>query len=117
MNPDGTLAWRLYLGFEANSIPCFGEDGTIYVGSERHLNAVNPNGAFRWRFSVFYPVRGSVGTWGSRVFFGAFDGGFRAVNLSGVQLWMALLGAFMESGMALTDLRIYFTSDNRELRL
>jgi hypothetical protein len=68
VNPDGTLAWRLYLGAEANSTPCFGSDGAIYVGSARHLNAVNPNGTFRWRFPVFYPVHGSIGIAGSRIF-------------------------------------------------
>jgi outer membrane protein assembly factor BamB len=53
INTDGTIAWRLYLGMEANSTPCFGSDGAIYVGSERHLNAINPDGTFRWRFSDF----------------------------------------------------------------
>jgi hypothetical protein len=110
------LRGGLYLGMEANSTPCFGNDGAIYVGSERHLNAVNPNGTFRWRFSTFYPVHGSIGISGSRIFFGAWDNAFRAVNLSGVQQWMAPLNSPMESGVAFTADRVYFTYNLNELR-
>ena len=116
INPDGTLAWRLYLGMQANSTPCFGNDGAIYVGSERHLNAINPDGTFRWRFPVFYPVQGSIGISGSRIFFGAWDNAFRAVNLSGVQQWLAPLNSPVESGVALTSNRVYFTYNLNELR-
>lgn len=116
INTDGTLAWRLYLGMEANSTPCFGNDGAIYVGSERHLNAINPDGTFRWRFPVFYPVQGSIGISGSRIFFGAWDNAFRAVNLSGVQQWMVGLNSPMESGVAHTSNRIYFSYGIGELR-
>lgn len=116
INTDGTVAWRLYLDTEANSTPCFGADGAIYVGSARHLNAVNPNGTFRWRFPVFYPVQGSVGLAGSRVFFGAWDGAFRCVNLSGIQQWIAIQNAVVESGVALTNDRVYMTHSGGELR-
>jgi outer membrane protein assembly factor BamB len=115
VNPDGTVAWRLYLGAEANSIPCFGTDGVIYVGSERHLNAVDPDGTFRWRFSVFYPIQGPVGIAGSRIFFSAWDGMVRAVNLSGQLLWQSPMGSILESGIAHTSNRVYVTSNIREL--
>lgn len=115
VNPDGTVAWRLYLGAEANSIPCFGTDGVIYVGSERHLNAVDPDGTFRWRFSVFYPIQGPVGIAGSQIFFSAWDGMVRAVNLSGQLLWQSPMGSILESGIAHTSNRVYVTSNIREL--
>ncbi|MCS7301340.1 MAG: PQQ-binding-like beta-propeller repeat protein, partial [Fimbriimonadales bacterium] len=116
INPDGTVAWRRYLDTEANSTPCFGEDGTIYVGSARHLNAINPNGTFRWRAPVFYPVQGSVGLAANRLFFGAWDGAFRSLNLSGTQQWIATTSAIIESGVAVTDDRVYMTHTGGELR-
>jgi outer membrane protein assembly factor BamB len=116
VNPDGTVAWRLYLGTEANCVPGFGSDGTIYVGSDRHLNAVNPDGTFRWRFPVFYPVHGSVGVSSSRIFFGSWDGALRAVSLTGTQQWMAVLNGFVEGGLAHTSNRVYIASYSGELR-
>ncbi|MFN7161703.1 MAG: PQQ-binding-like beta-propeller repeat protein, partial [Fimbriimonadales bacterium] len=116
INPDGTLAWRLYLDTEANSTPCFGEDGAIYVGSARHLNAINPNGTFRWRFPVFYPVQGTVGIAGNRIFFGAWDGMFRSVSTAGTQQWAIPVNAVVESGVAITNDRVYMTHSGGELR-
>ncbi len=116
INPDGTLAWRLYLDTEANSTPCFGADGAIYVGSARHLNAINPNGTFRWRFPVFYPVQGTVGIAGNRIFFGAWDGMFRSVSTAGAQQWMVPVNAVVESGVAITNDRVYMTHSGDELR-
>jgi len=116
VNPDGSVAWRLYLGTQANSTPGFGSDGTIYVGSERHLNAVNPDGTFRWRFPVFYPVYGSVGVSGSRILFGAWDGVLRAVSLTGALLWIAPLNGFVEGGVAHTSDRVYVASYSAEIR-
>ncbi|MGQ9657616.1 MAG: outer membrane protein assembly factor BamB family protein, partial [Fimbriimonadales bacterium] len=71
---------------------------------------------FRWRFPVFYPVQGSIGISGSRIFFGAWDNALRAVNLSGVQQWMAPLNSPVESGVAHTPTRVYFTFNLNELR-
>ncbi|MCS7209538.1 MAG: PQQ-binding-like beta-propeller repeat protein [Fimbriimonadales bacterium] len=115
INPDGTVAWRRYLDTEANSTPCFGEDGTIYVGSARHLNAIAPNGTFRWRYPVFYPVQGTIARWGNRVFFGAWDLIFRAVSTSGQLQWASPHGAIFENGPSVTEDRVYAMARNGEL--
>ncbi len=116
VNPNGTVAWRLYLDWEANSTPCFGEDGTIYVGSANYLNAVRPNGTILWRFPVFYPVRGTIALANDRLFFGSFDFAFRAVSLSGQQLWMVVTDNTIEGGPAVTDDGVYFGSWDSRLR-
>jgi outer membrane protein assembly factor BamB len=116
INPNGTIAWRRYLDIEANSTPCFGEDGTIYVGSARHLNAVAPNGAILWRFPVYYPVQGTIARWGNRLFFGAWDMTFRAVMTNGQSSWLATHEAIFENGPALTSDRVYTLARRGELR-
>lgn len=115
VNPDGTVAWRLYLDWEANSTPCFGEDGTIYVGSANYLNAVRPNGTFLWRFPVFYPIWGTVARSGNRLFFGSLDFAFRVVSLSGQLLWMTTTWNMIDSGPALTDGGVVFGSWDSQL--
>jgi outer membrane protein assembly factor BamB len=116
VDPDGTVAWRLYLDWEANSTPCFGEDGTIYVGSANYLNAVNPNGTIRWRFPTFYPVWGTIARSADRLFFGSWDTTFRSINLSGQQLWMVVTPQIFENGPALTGDAVFFASRSGELR-
>ncbi len=110
INPDGTVAWRLYLDWEANSTPCFGEDGTIYVGSANYLNAIRPNGTFLWRYPVFYPIWGHVSRSGNRLFFGSLDYAFRSVNLAGQLQWSVITNGYIEGGAAVTDDAVYFGS-------
>jgi outer membrane protein assembly factor BamB len=108
VNPNGTIAWRLYLDWEANSTPCFGEDGTIYVGSANYLNAVRPDGTLLWRFPTFYPVQGHVSRSGNRLFFGSLDYAFRCVNLTGQLQWSFITRGYIDGGPALADDRVYF---------
>ncbi|MFQ3612046.1 MAG: PQQ-binding-like beta-propeller repeat protein [Fimbriimonadales bacterium] len=116
INPDGTVDWRLYLGTEANSIPCFGPDGTIYVGSAYHLNAVNPDGTFRWRYPVYYPVQSTVAFANNRILFGAWDMVFRSITPTGTLGWQVIAGGILESGPAVDDTHVYFASRQGELR-
>lgn len=118
INPDGTIAWRLYLDTEANSIPCFGDDGTIYVGSASYLNAVSPGGTLLWRYPVFYPVQGTIARSGNRLFFGSWDGVLRAVNINGQLSWESLFGDIFESGPAVEESTntVFATSRRGELR-
>jgi outer membrane protein assembly factor BamB len=117
VNPDGTVAWRRYLDWEANSTPCFGDDGTIYVGSANYLNAVRPDGTILWRFPVFYPVRGTIARSGNRLFFGSMDYAFRCVNLSGQLLWQLVTNNYIECGPALTDSQVCFPSNDGRFNL
>lgn len=116
VNPDGTVAWRLYLDWEANSTPCFGDDGTIYVGSANYLNAVRPNGTILWRFSTFYPVWGTIALGSNRLFFGSWDWTFRSLNLSGQLLWIVLTSNTFECGPALDSDAVFFASRDGDLR-
>jgi outer membrane protein assembly factor BamB len=110
VNPNGTIAWRLYLDWEANSTPCFGEDGTIYVGSANYLNAVRPDGTLLWRFPTFYPVQGHVSRSNNRLFFGSLDYAFRCVNLTGQLQWSFITRGYIDGGPALADDRVYFVN-------
>ncbi len=116
INPDGTIAWRLYLDTEANGIPAFDSNGNIYVGSARHLNAISPSGTFLWRYPVFYPVQGTVAFENNRLFFTSWDAVLRCVNLSGTLEWQAVVGGVMEAGIAIDDNRLYVGSHAGEMR-
>jgi outer membrane protein assembly factor BamB len=115
VNPNGTIAWRLYLDWEANSTPCFGEDGTIYVGSANYLNAVRPDGTLLWRFPTFYPVWGHVSRSGNRLFFGSWDYTFRSVSTAGQSQWMVLTTNIFESGPAVDSNAVLFASRSGDL--
>jgi len=75
-----------------NYTPVVGEDGTIYVGFDEGLFAVNPDGSVAWKFSTgrrrIYspPAIGHDGT----IYFGAArrtDGMFFAVDADGKLVW------------------------------
>jgi outer membrane protein assembly factor BamB len=90
--------------------PCFGEDGTIYVGSANYLNAVRPDGTLLWRFPTFYPVQGHVSRSNNRLFFGSLDYAFRCVNLTGQLQWSFITRGYIDGGPALADDRVYFVN-------
>jgi len=48
-NNNGKLKWKIQLdgGRGTISSPVIGADGTIYIGTSKHLYAVNPNGKIR----------------------------------------------------------------------
>src|SRR5258708_1740855 len=51
LTPDGGLKWVFSdLGGLGNKGVTLGADDTIYVGSERAITAINPDGTLRWRF-------------------------------------------------------------------
>jgi len=48
--PDGDTAWGLALDGDAEfSSPAVGPDSTIYIGANRYLYAVRPDGSLKWR--------------------------------------------------------------------
>jgi len=52
-NPDSTLAWSYDLAGDADfASPTVGPDSTIYVGANRYLYAIRPNGSLKWRDSL-----------------------------------------------------------------
>jgi outer membrane protein assembly factor BamB len=51
--PDGDTAWCCPLAGDAEfASPAVGPDGTIYVGANRYLYAVRPDGVLKWRDSL-----------------------------------------------------------------
>src|SRR5712664_3233493 len=51
LTPDGGLKWVVSeVGGLVNKVVTLGADDTIYVGSERAITAINPDGTLRWRF-------------------------------------------------------------------
>jgi len=52
-DPDGGVRWYDTLAGDADfASPAVGPDGTIYVGANRYLYAVLPNGTLKWRDSL-----------------------------------------------------------------
>ena len=48
LNEDGTLRWRLHTGGITESSPIIGLDNIIYVGVNKNLWAILPNGRKKW---------------------------------------------------------------------
>jgi len=58
VEPDGDLHWVHYLDGDAEfSSPAVGPDGTIYVGANRYLYAVRPDGSLKWRDSLLARIQ------------------------------------------------------------
>jgi outer membrane protein assembly factor BamB len=49
LTPNGALRWMVP-GVGGHGGPSFGPDGTVYVGVDRRITAVAPNGTIRWSF-------------------------------------------------------------------
>lgn len=57
-NPDGSSPWQVTLAGDADfASPTVGPDTVAYVGANRYLYAVNPNGTVRWRDSLGARIR------------------------------------------------------------
>jgi outer membrane protein assembly factor BamB len=101
---DGTHKWSLSIGQDA-SAPVIGSDGTVYVGANGMLSAINPDDqSFNWRFSpplagvVSTPAVSSAGyiyvlvTAGKKGFTQESSDSMYAVNPDGTQRWASGLG-------------------------
>lgn len=112
---EGTLKWPgpfVTAGFILSS-PAVGPDGTLYIGSQdKHLYAVAPTGALRWRFLTgdwvdASPVVAPDGT----IYFGSWDGKLYALAPNGTKKWEYATGAgnYIYSSPALgIDGTVYF---------
>ena len=50
ITPTGSLLWKYNLYSQGPHSPLVGADGTIYIGSQTHLRALNPDGTIRWEY-------------------------------------------------------------------
>jgi outer membrane protein assembly factor BamB len=56
--PNGDTAWSYVLDADAEfASPAVGPDSTIYVGANRYLYAVRPNGTLKWRDSLLARIQ------------------------------------------------------------
>ena len=135
INDDGSLRWRVPLGFAPLGAPAIGPDGAIYVtDAERGLSAVSALGARLWRLRsegrriTSGPVVGADGT----IYFSRVDR-VQAVNPDGSERWLSPpidgvweepprlsptydliflgLGAFSTVNGALVDLQLPITQE------
>jgi outer membrane protein assembly factor BamB len=54
LNSGGMLRWQVYSPL-LFSLPAIAGDGTIYVGTQAELWAINPNGTIKWQVSLDNP--------------------------------------------------------------
>jgi hypothetical protein len=91
---DGSEKWKREI--HVGSGPAIGEDGTVYISGslyneitlkrDDYLYAINPDGSFKWRFSVPRHVAPpTVGSDGN-IYFGAYYTVY-AVSPSGTLVW------------------------------
>ena len=58
VGPDGELRWIRNLDGDAEfSSPAVGTDGAVYVGANRYLYAVRPDGTLKWRDSLLARIQ------------------------------------------------------------
>ena len=113
----GMLKWKFTTGFQVESSPAIGTDGTIYVGSwDNNLYAINPaNGSEKWEFTtgsavVSSPAIGMDGT----VYVGSWDYNVYAINpADGIQKWQFTTGKAVDSSPAIgSDGTVYVGSED-----
>ncbi len=94
---DGSSRWAgpfVTAGYIVSS-PAVAADGTIYIGSQdRHLYAIAPSGALKWRFLTgdwvdATPAIGADGT----IYVGSWDGKLYALTPAGAKKWDYSTGA------------------------
>ena len=104
-----------------NDSPAIGADGTIYVGCDEFLYAVNADGTLKWKFAlgeliqISSPAIGSDGT----IYIGSRDGNLYALTDNGTnatQKWAFATGGGVFSSPAISaDGTIYFGSADHNL--
>ena len=87
--------WSFQTGYDVDSSPAIGSDGTIYVGSrDGNLYAINPDGSRKWAFEAgriqdSSPAIGSDGT----IYVGSRDDYLYAINPDGSRKWRFKTGS------------------------
>ena len=123
-NP-GMLKWLLLTtgqltpssAIEVESSPAVGADGTVYVGADQSVFAINPDGTIKWRYQTNSLVGFSspaIGTDGT-IYIGSDDFNLYALEDGGqgsvTEKWAFQAGNYIESSPALgPDGTIYFGS-------
>jgi outer membrane protein assembly factor BamB len=86
IDPSGQLKWYTDLFGNVKSSPAIGNDGTIYVGSDKEdFFALNPaDGSIKWQYPTRGPVRSSAAIAADgTIYVGSNDGSLYALNPDG----------------------------------
>jgi hypothetical protein len=98
------IHWQVSVPGKALSPPVYDADGTVYVGGEDGLHAINRDGTRAWICATDEAVTGSaaVGPTGA-VYFGCTDGHLRAVSPAGELIWSIVCDGPLSTGVAVAD--------------
>jgi large repetitive protein len=104
-NP-GIEKWRFYNDHWMDCSPIMDNNGIIYISDTwGHLNAINPNGSFKWEYVFDGQVIGSSpaidenGT----IYIGSWDCKLYAINPNGTNKWTVGTGGSISSSPAIAD--------------
>jgi outer membrane protein assembly factor BamB len=83
-----SLKWAYTTGGDFTSFPVVGADGTIYIGSDSSLYAINTNGSLKWKYNMggllsSSPAIAADGT----IYVCSNDGNLYAINPEGTLKW------------------------------
>jgi outer membrane protein assembly factor BamB len=101
---SGDILWAFPITAENPSSPIVGPDGTVYVGSETGLYAVNPNGTQKWKFATGRQIISSPAIdMNGIVYFGCLDSKIYAIYPDGSRKWSELTGGEIHSSPLITS--------------
>jgi len=97
-NQPETIKWRVIMDWTDGGI-AIGADGTLYFGSDAHMNAVYPNGTIKWQwlsrdFIDATPAIANNGT----IYVGDTDEYLYAFNPDGTVQWSCHCGGIIGQG-------------------
>ncbi len=107
---DGWEKWRFEPADDPVTSPAIGEDGTIYVGSENHLYAVDDEGSEIWKFETNGSVRSSPAIADDGTIYITSSRSLHAVDPDGTKGWRFDLGSSSYSPTVADDGTVYIYS-------
>jgi len=101
---SGDILWAFPITAGDPSSPIVGPDGTVYVGSETGLYAVNPDGTQKWKFATGRQIISSPAIdMNGIVYFGCLDSKIYAIYPNGSRKWSELTGGEIRSSPLITS--------------
>ncbi len=115
IDPSGQLKWFTDLFGNVKSSAAIGNDGTIYVGSDKEdFFALNPDGSIKWQYPTRGPVRSSAALAADgTIYVGSNDGSLYALNPDGTlksRITVTHTGTVNSSPNIAPDGTIYFAT-------
>jgi outer membrane protein assembly factor BamB len=115
IDPSGQLKWYTDLFGNVKSSPAIGNDGTIYVGSDKEdFFALNPDGSIKWQYPTRGPVRSSPALAADgTIYVGSDDGSLYALKPDGTlksRITVTKTGTVNSSPNIAPDGTVYFAT-------